>query len=143
MKAFATVLIGFIAGLAISGVLGDIIVAVNNSAGRISSAWAVAKADKSAAGGNFSQAAIQYEKALVKINPENKKLTAKVKNNLALSVFNVADAAKDAEGIKKSISVFSQSLELHKELNDPESVEQTETNIKEAEAALNLLSAGV
>ena len=139
MKAFATIVIGFIAGLAISGVLGDIIVAVNNSAGRISSAWTISKADKFAAGGNFLQAEIEYEKALGKISPENKKLTAKVKNNLALCVFNVADAAKDAEGIAKSLSIFSQSLELHKELNDLESVKQVETNIKEAERVLEEL----
>ncbi|MCL2390425.1 MAG: hypothetical protein FWD54_07380 [Endomicrobia bacterium] len=140
MKAFATIIIGFIAGLAISGVLGDIIVAVNNSAGRMSSAWTISKADKFAAGGNFSQAAAEYENALKKIKPENKKLIAKVKNNLALCVFNVADTAKDPKGIEKSLSIFSESLELHKELNDSESVKQTETNISEAEKALQQLA---
>ncbi|MCL1972867.1 MAG: hypothetical protein FWG57_07785 [Endomicrobia bacterium] len=132
MKVLATIVIGFIAGLAISGVLGDIIVAVNNSAGRISSAWTISRAEKFAAGGNFAQAAAEYEKALKKIKPENKKLIAKVKNNMALSIFAEADKEGNAERIRESLEMFSESLALHKELNDSESIKQVETNIEEA-----------
>ncbi|MCL2335103.1 MAG: hypothetical protein FWC57_03460 [Endomicrobia bacterium] len=139
MKPVATIIVGFIAGLAISGVLGDIIVAVNNSAGRISAAWSISKAEKYAAGGNFESASAEYEKALKKINPGNKKLLAKTKNNLAMCVFSIADANKDAAAIKKSIEIFSQSLALYKDAGDTESISQVETNLKEAEKALKQL----
>ncbi|MCL2485062.1 MAG: hypothetical protein FWF00_05630 [Endomicrobia bacterium] len=132
LNPLATIIIGFIAGLAISGVLGDIIVGINNSAGRISSAWTVSRADKFAAGGNFSQAITEYEKALKKIKPKNKKLIAKVKNNLALSIFNISEPAKYQAGVEEALLIFAESLELYKEINDVEGINQVETNIKEA-----------
>ena len=137
MKQLATILIGFIAGLVISGVLGDIIVAVNTSAGRISAAWMVSRAEKHIAGGNFSKAVEEYEKALPKISLKNKKLLAKVKNNMALSKFTLADNGKDREGIEEAILMFSESLELYKELGDTESIKQVETNMQEAQYVLN------
>jgi len=140
-KQLATVIIGFIAGLAISGVLGDLIVAVNNSAGRISSAWSISKAEKYVAGGNFEAASAEYEKALKKINPDNKKLLAKTENNLAMCVFSIADKKNDALGIKRSIGIFSESLALSKETGDSQSISQVETNINEAEAVLSHLKA--
>ncbi len=136
MKTIATIIIGFIAGLAISGVLGDMIVAVNNSAGKVSAAWSVSRAEKHVAGGNFSSAITEYEKALKKIKPQNKKLMAKVKNNLAMCLFAVADDAKDVKGIENSLTVFSESLEIYKEMSDTESIKQVENNISEAQSAL-------
>jgi tetratricopeptide (TPR) repeat protein len=135
-KPVITIIAGFIAGLAISGVLGDMIVAVNNAAGRVSSAWYVSKAEKHIAGGNFTQAVNEYEKALKKIKPSNKKLLAKVKNNMALSIFTEADKEKNIEKIKESAVMFAESLEIYKELNDSESIKQVVTNIKEAESVL-------
>lgn len=137
MKALATILIGFIAGLALSVVLGDIIVAVNTSAGRISAAWIVSRAEKHIAGGNFSKAIEEYEKALPKIGPKNIKLLAKVKNNLALSKFTVADNEEDRKGIEEAVLMFSQSLEYYRQLGDAQSIKQTETNMQEAQYVLN------
>ena len=135
----ATIIIGFIAGLAISGVLGDLIVFANNSAGRVSAALSVSRAEKLIAGGNFEQAAYQYRKALKKINPENKKLTAKTKNNLGICVFTVAEQKRDTEGVKEAILIFLESLEIYKEMSDAESVKQVETNIFEAKEFLKTL----
>jgi tetratricopeptide (TPR) repeat protein len=138
-KPVVTIIVGFIAGLAISGVLGDMITAANNAAGRISSVWSVSRAEKYIAGGNFAKAVKEYDKALKKINPSNKKLLAKVKNNMALSAFTEADKAGNAGKIRESLVMFAESLDLYKELNDSESIAQVETNIKEAAAVLESL----
>lgn len=134
-----TIIIGFIAGLAVSGVIGDMIVAVNNAAGRVTSAWSVSKAEKYIAGGDYSKAVKEYKKAEKKISPSNKKLLAKVKNNMALSIFTEADKEQNIENIRESIEMFAESLDLYKELNDSESIKQVETNIKEARLVLESL----
>lgn len=139
MKKFGIIVLGFFIGLIISGILGDIIIAINNYAGRMSAASNIAKAERLIAGDNFDQALCFYEKALKKIKPENKILTAKVKNNMALCTFTIADNKKDAAGIEKSISMFLESLEIYKELKDVENAKQVEININEAEAVLNKL----
>jgi hypothetical protein len=131
-----TIIIGFIAGLAISGILGDIIVMANKSVGKISSAWAVKRAERQISGGNFAAAVREYEKALKKISPANKKLLAKIKNNMALCIFTEADKDGNASEIERSVKMFSESLDLYKELNDAESISQVETNINEAESVL-------
>ncbi|MDR1196409.1 MAG: hypothetical protein LBL00_08035 [Endomicrobium sp.] len=138
-KPVITIIVGFIAGLVISGVLSDVIVIANNAAGRVLSAWSVSKAEKYIAGGNFSKAKKEYEKALKKISPNNKKLLAKIKNNMALIIFSEADKEKNALKIKESLEMFSQSLDLYKELNDSESVKQVEVNMGEAQSALQEL----
>lgn len=134
-----TIIIGFIAGLAVSGVIGDMIVAVNNAAGRVTSAWSVSKAEKYIAGGDYSKAVKEYKKAEKKISPSNKKLLAKVKNNMALSIFTEADKEQNIENIRESIEMFAESRDLYKELNDSESIKQVETNIKEARLVLESL----
>lgn len=131
-----TIIAGFIAGLVISGILGDIIVIISNAAGRASLARSVSKAERHIAGGNFEKAKKEYEKALGKIKPDNKKLLAKIKNNTALIIFTEGDGEKNAEKIKESVLLFSQSLDLYKELGDYESVKQVETNIMQARSAL-------
>ena len=142
-KPAITIIVGFIAGLVISGVLGDIIVALNNAAGRITSAWSVSRAEKYVSGGDFYKAEKEYENALKKINPDNKKLIAKVKNNMALSVFAQAANDKNSDRIKESIAIFSQSLDLYKELNDSESIKQVETNIEQARKVLQSLEGDI
>lgn len=131
-----TIIAGFIAGLVISGILGDIIVIISNAAGRASLARSVSKAERHIAGGNFEKAKKEYEKALGKIKPDNKKLLAKIKNNTALIIFTEGDGEKNAEKIKESVLLFSQSLDLYRELGDYESVKQVETNIMQARSTL-------
>lgn len=131
-----TIIAGFIAGLVISGILGDIIVIISNAAGRASLARSVSKAERHIAGGNFEKAKKEYEKVLGKIKPDNKKLLAKIKNNTALIIFTEGDGEKNAEKIKESVLLFSQSLDLYRELGDYESVKQVETNIMQARSAL-------
>jgi len=139
MKKLATVLVGFIAGLAISGVLGDLIVAVHNSAGRISAARSISRAEKDYAGGNFSEGLIEYEKALGKIKPDNKILLAKVKNDMGLGEFNLAAENKDAARMEKSILLFKDALALYKETGNAELAAQTQTNLNTAQKTLKKL----
>ena len=134
MKQIAVIIIGFIAGLAISGVLGDLIVVVSNSVGRISSAWSVSQAEREIAGGNFLQAQKHYEKALQKIDPQNKKLLAKTKNNYALAIYYDAAENNDAAQIEKSREIFKEALMLYEELGDEASAQEVEENIKTADA---------
>ena len=133
MKPAGIIIIAFIAGLAISVVLGDIIDFVNFSAARVQSAYIISKAQKAAAAENFLQAQKEYEKALEKIRPSNKKLLAKTKNNLAMCVFLEAEKNENKREMLRSILIFQESLDLFKELNDAESIKEVETNIKEAE----------
>ena len=133
MKPAGIIIIAFIAGLAISVVLGDIIDFVNFSAARVQSAYIISKAQKAAAAENFLQAQKEYEKALEKIRPSNKKLLAKTKNNLAMCIFLEAEKNENKREVLKSVLIFQEALELFKEINDAESIKEVETNIKEAE----------
>jgi hypothetical protein len=85
------------------------------------------------------QAQKEYENALTKISPSNKKLIAKTKNNLALSVFLFAQKNQDKREMLKSVLIFQEALELFKEIGDSQSSKEVETNIKEAQTAVDNL----
>ncbi|MDR3113226.1 MAG: hypothetical protein LBU09_02505 [Endomicrobium sp.] len=137
MKSAGIIITAFIAGLAISTILGDLIDFVKFSAARIESAYIISKAQKFAAAQDFLQAQKEYEKALKKISPSNKKLIAKTKNNLALCAFLQAEKNQNKEEMIKSVLIFKESLELFKEISDDKSVKETETNISEAQTAID------
>lgn len=130
MKNFwVTVIVGFIAGLVISGVLFDAIVYIGKSFNRISVAWSVSKAEKSFANERFSDAVLIYEKILPKINPDNKKLYAKTENNLALSILKTAESSGKFEDIDKAIKLFLDAEQIYLEIKDNELAGQTAKNI--------------
>ena len=131
-----TIIVGFIAGLAISGVLGDMIGLIGNAADKVSCAWTVSRAEKYIAGGNFIAAKKEYDKILNNTKSVNKRVLAKVQNNTAMIIFNEGDKQKDAVKIKEALFLFSQSLENYKILNDSESSKEVERNIKEANSVL-------
>jgi tetratricopeptide (TPR) repeat protein len=140
VKSIGFAAAAFIAGLAISLVIGDLIDFVKFSAARISGAYIISKAQKSAAAGNFLQAQKEYERALTKISPSNKKLLAKTKNNLALCVFLPAEQNQNRKEMFKSVLIFQEALELFKELGAAQSVKEVEINIKEAQTAIDNLT---
>jgi tetratricopeptide (TPR) repeat protein len=139
MRAFWTIVIGFIAGLVVSGVLGDLIIVAKNSVVRIYCAWEIVSAEKMVAAGDFSNAISEYENVLKYISPENKKLLAKTKNNLAMSVFSAADKEKNRRSLQKSIEIFDEALALYREINYAEGVKQVEINIQTAKSVLESL----
>ncbi|MFA7074402.1 MAG: hypothetical protein WC234_04350 [Endomicrobiaceae bacterium] len=135
-----TVIVGFIAGLVISGILFDAIVYIGKSFNRISVAWSVSKAEKSFSNERFSDAVLIYEKILPKINPDNKKLYAKTKNNLALSVLKTAEKSGKFEDIDKAIKLFLDAEQIYLEIKDNELAGQTAENIKAAQAIREKIS---
>ena len=78
-----TVIVGFITGLVISGILFDVIKYVGKSFNRVSVSWNISKAEKAYSEGRFSDSVLIYKKVLPKISEDNKVLLAKTKNNLA------------------------------------------------------------
>lgn len=134
MKNFwVTLIIGFIAGIVISGILFDAISYIGKSFNRVSVAWTISRAEKSFSNERFSDAVLLYEKALPKINPDNKLLYAKTKNNLALSIFKNAELLKNIKDIEKSIELFQQAEKIYLEIKDKELAEQTSKNIQIAQ----------
>jgi len=132
VKKIAYIALFFLTGIIISWFLGDLIEVISGSAGKLTAARDISAAQEYYAGGNYSQALDEYKKALDKISPSDKKLLAKVKNNMALCVFQTAFDNKDVKGMRDSLPLFEESLALYKEVGDTESAQQVETNIAEA-----------
>ena len=134
MKNFwVTLIIGFIAGIVISGILFDAISYIGKSFNRVSVAWTISRAEKSFSNERFSDAVLLYEKALPKINPDNKLLYAKTKNNLALSIFKNAELLKSIKDIEKSIELFQEAEKIYLGIDDKELAGQTSKNIQIAQ----------
>ncbi|MDD2523709.1 MAG: hypothetical protein WCS83_05700 [Endomicrobiia bacterium] len=134
MKNFwVTLIIGFIAGIVISGILFDAISYIGKSFNRVSVAWTISRAEKSFSNERFSDAVLLYEKALPKINPDNKLLYAKTKNNLALSIFKNAELLKNIKDIEKSIELFQEASKIYLGIDDKELAGQTSKNIQIAQ----------
>jgi len=129
---FATLIIGFIAGLVISGILADVFSYAGKSLNRINVARIISKAERSFADERFSDAVSLYEKALAKINPDNKILYAKTKNNLALSIYKKAEIEKDDVGFAKALDLFLQAQAVYAHTDNKKLSEETDKNIQAA-----------
>ena len=104
-----TVIVGFITGLVISGILVDVIKYVGKSFNRVSISWNISKAEKAYSNERFSDSISIYKKTLPKIDSENKILIAKIKNNLALSIL---------KNIEKENSIDFSNNEFRVNIND-------------------------
>ena len=138
-KSIGIIVIAFIAGLAISTVLGDLIDFVKFSAARVQSALIISKAQKSVAAQDFLQGQKEYERALKKISQSNKKLHAKTKNNLAMCVFLHAKKNQNKKEMIRALLIFKEASALFKELNDDGSVKEVETNVNEAQKQVDFI----
>ena len=111
-----TVIVGFITGLVISGILFDIIKYVGKSFNRVYVAWNISKAEKFYSNERFSDTISLYNKIISKIDTSNKLLLAKIKNNLALAMIektkkDLADNNCSKEGFSVQIKLISQILD--------------------------------
>ena len=111
-----TVIVGFITGLVISGILFDIIEYVGKSFNRVYVAWTISKAEKFYFSERFSDSASLYDKVIPKIDTSNKLLLAKIKNNLALAMIektkkDLADNNCSQEDFSTQIKLVSQILD--------------------------------
>ena len=152
MKNIAvTVIVGFITGLVISGILFDVIKYVGKSFNRVSVSWNISKAEKAYSDGRFSDSVLIYKKTLPKISLDNKILLAKTKNNLSLSILKNIEQEKnisfsnDTENIfnsndilelNEALSLLNQADDLYIETANIELSSQTTKNIQILEKIL-------
>ncbi|MBR3627507.1 MAG: hypothetical protein IKN42_01515 [Elusimicrobia bacterium] len=124
-----TVIVGFITGLVISGILFDVIKYIGKSFNRVSVSWNISKAEKFYSNGRFSDSVFVYKKIIPKISPENKVLLAKTKNNLALSLYKNYLITKNSEELNESLTLFKEAETIYLEIGNQELAEQTAKNI--------------
>ena len=154
MKNIAvTVIVGFITGLVISGILFDVIKYVGKSFNRVSVSWNISKAEKAYSNGRFSDSVLIYKKTLPKISLDNKILLAKTKNNLALSILKEIESKNNIEiladnnnsqsidmqsipEIKEALDLLNQAKDLYVETANIELSSQTTKNIQILEKIL-------
>ena len=130
MKNIAvTVIVGFITGLVISGILFDVIKYVGKSFNRVSVSWNISKAEKAYSGGRFSDSVLIYKKTLPKIDSDNKTLIAKTKNNLALSLYKNYLTTNNSEELNEALKLFKEAETIYLEIGNNELAEQTAKNI--------------
>ncbi|WP_372521061.1 hypothetical protein [Candidatus Ruminimicrobiellum ovillum] len=130
MKNIAvTVIVGFITGLVISGILFDVIKYVGKSFNRVSVSWNISKAEKAYSNGRFSDSVLMYKKTLPKINSDNKTLIAKTKNNLALSLYKNYLTTNNSEELNEALKLFKEAETIYLEIGNNELAEQTAKNI--------------
>ena len=146
MKNIAvTVIIGFITGLVISGILFDVIKYIGKSFNRVTVSWNISKAEKFYSQGRFSDSVLVYNNTLPKIPSDNKLLTAKTKNNLALAILKEIETTNniilnnqkeslnfsiaDKEKIEEALELLNQANDLYIETGNTELSVQTSKNI--------------
>ena len=130
MKNIAvTVIVGFITGLVISGILFDVIKYVGKSFNRVSVSWNISKAEKAYSNGRFSDSVLIYKKTLPKIDTDNKTLIAKTKNNLALSLYKNYLTTNNSEELNEALTLFKEAETIYLEIGNNELAEQTAKNI--------------
>lgn len=148
-----TVIVGFITGLVISGILVDVIKYVGKSFNRVQIAWSISKAEKAYSYERFSDSIDIYNKVISKIDSSNKLLLAKTKNNLASCIIKKIEKENNIfildnqenlvnidvnkiQEIEKSLTLLNQAYNLYVEINNKELSEQTYQNIKTIEKFL-------
>ena len=130
MKNIAvTVIVGFITGLVISGILFDVIKYVGKSFNRVSVSWNISKAEKFYSTGRFSDSVLMYKKTLPKISSDNKILLAKTKNNLALSLYKNYLTTNNDEELNEALNLFKEAENIYLEIGNNELADQTAKNI--------------
>ena len=148
MKATSlSIILGFIVGLILSGVLIDVYSYIKSSVDRIIIARNISKAEKYVKDGQYQQAIEIYEKVYAKIKPkkeQNESLFGKVANNLGLSLVESSNAIKNSTGkdlfsskqMKKALEMFKEAKDSFIKIKNNQLVDQTEQNIKLLEKSL-------
>lgn len=148
-----TVIVGFITGLVISGILFDVIKYVGKSFNRVQIAWTISKAEKAYSSERFSDSINIYNKVISKIDISNKVLLAKTKNNLALciikkveneeniSIFDKTNNVSNIniienQEIQNALQLLKEANQLYIEINNKDLSEQTSKNINVLENLL-------
>ena len=143
MKATSlSIILGFIVGLILSGVLVDIYSYVKGSVDRIIIARNISKAEQYVKDGQYQQAIEIYEKVYAKIKPKkekNESLFGKVANNLGLSLVENSRTNKNgndllnSKQVQKAVELFKEAKSSFIKIKNQTLADQTEYNIKTLE----------
>ena len=146
MKATSlSIILGFIVGLILSGVLVDIYSYVKGSVDRIIIARNISKAEQYVKDGQYQQAIEIYEKVYAKIKPKkekNESLFGKVANNLGLSLVENSRINKsgndllNSKQVQKAIELFKEAKSSFIKIKNQTLADQTEYNIKTLEQSV-------
>lgn len=141
-----SIILGFIVGLILSGVLIDVYSYIKNSVDRIIIARNISKAEKYVKDGQYQQAIEIYEKVYAKIKPKKEKnysLFGKVANNLGLSLVENSGGIKSknkdllsSKQMKKALEMFKEAKDSFTKIKNKTLADQTEQNIKMLEQSL-------
>ena len=141
-----SIILGFIVGLILSGVLIDVYSYIKSSVDRIIIARNISKAEKYVKDGQYQQAIEIYEKVYAKIKPKKEKnysLFGKVANNLGLSLVENSGGIKSknkdllsSKQMKKALEMFKEAKDSFTKIKNKTLADQTEQNIKMLEQSL-------
>ncbi|WP_413852859.1 hypothetical protein [Candidatus Ruminimicrobium bovinum] len=141
-----SIILGFIVGLILSGILVDIYSYVKGSVDRIIIARNISKAERYVKEGQYQQAIEIYEKVYAKIKPkkeQNESLFGKVANNLGLSLVENSGGIKsgnknlmNSKQVKKALEMFKEAKASFLKIKNNQLADQTEQNIKMLEQSL-------
>lgn len=123
------------AGLILSGVIGDVFSYAARSYNRIYIARTISKAEKMVSQDRYDKAIELYEKAYAKISSsmnddKTEILAAKIKNNQGLCLSKRFEKTKDVLDFKQALSLFEEAYATYKKIKNGELADQTEQNIK-------------
>jgi len=141
MKATSlSIILGFIVGLILSGVLIDVYSYIKGSVDRIIIARNISKAEQYVKDGQYQQAIEIYEKVYAKIKPkkeQNESLFGKVANNLGLSLVENSGGINksnknflNSKQAKKALEMFKEAKDSFLKIKNNKLADQTEQNIK-------------
>ena len=147
MKATSlSIILGFIVGLILSGVLIDIYSYIKASVDRIIIARNISKAEQYVKDGQYQQAIEIYEKVYAKIKPkkeQNESLFGKVANNLGLSLVENSGGINknnkdflNSKQAKKALEIFKEAKDSFLKIKNNELADQTEQNIRILEQSI-------
>ena len=147
MKATSlSIILGFIVGLILSGVLIDVYSYIKGSVDRIIIARNISKAEQYVKDGQYQQAIEIYEKVYAKIKPkkeQNESLFGKVANNLGLSLVENSGGINksnknflNSKQAKKALEMFKEAKDSFLKIKNNKLADQTEQNIKMLEQSL-------
>jgi len=135
-----SIILGFIVGLILSGILVDIYSYVKGSVDRIIIARNISKAERYVKDGQYQQAIEIYEKVYAKIKPkkeQNESLFGKVANNLGLSLVENSGGINksnknflNSKQAKKALEMFKEAKDSFLKIKNNKLADQTEQNIK-------------
>jgi len=141
-KKTVTILVGFLAGFAVSGLLFDAISFVHRRYNRARAAWNISRAERLLGQNMFDLALVQYDRAFTRLTPQlNARIYAQNRNNQALILMEVSTLQNDIAGMQRAVKYFASALNTYTDLvGDQTRMHQVQVNLDNAVQTLTLKS---